>query len=1480
MNPARILVVEDEFIVAKEIEMRLTAMGYQVAASALKADEALKLAEQHRPDLVLMDIRLQGEMDGITVAEKIRERFHLPVIFLTAYSEDTTLERAKLAEPYGYILKPFEERELKSAIEIALYKHRAEHEILRMNRLFDVLSQANQAIVRAHSRDDLLDEICRILVERSTVNLAWIGWFHPETAMIRPVAHWGRHEEILNLAEFYADDRPEGYGNPGRAIRENKPFLCNECIQGNCLYPAEFAPSQFGFKSCGSFPIHFKNRVCGVLNIGIDEAGFFQEREIKLLEEVALDISFALDKLEGDARRVQAEEALQKSEKQYRLLVDTSNEGVWMMNGEHVTTYVNQAMANMLGYEPSEMIGTKVEDYFFSEDQTFHQQRMKQRHAGQDEVYERRFKRRDGSQLWTLVSAKSLKDDQERFLGSFAMFTDISERKRAEESILESEARFRGYFELGLIGMAITSIEKGWVQFNDRLCDIFGYTREELSQLTWAELTHPDDLAADVAQFDRILRGESDSYRMEKRFIRKDCMIIHAKISVQCVRRVDGKIDHFIAMVDDITERKRIEEALRGSEERFRLFMDNSSTIAWIKDELGRYVYVSRTYETRFGVRLDEWLGKTDAELWPPEVAEAFRRNDLTVLESDCASEVIEQTINADGSQCFWLNAKFPFCDGAGNRFVGGIGLDITERRHAQEMLLQKNKQLQEAVSELERARSMLRLIIESIPVRVFWKDKELRYLGCNSLFARDAGFHDPQELLGKDDFAMVWREQAKLYRTEDSEVIKSCLPRMNFVEPQTTPEGSTIWLSTSKVPLCLADGEVFGVLGVYEDITKRKRTEETLRDSEEKYRLAMEAVSDGLWDWNCQTGKVYYSPGWCHIIDEESVSSVFESWRQRIHPEDSDKILGPLKEHLEGKTNQWEQEHRLRTRSGQWKWVLGRGRVVARTDTGSPLRMVGTMVDISERRQAEESVRENEEKFRTLFETMAEGVFYQGLDGALIDANPAALEMLGLSLDELGQGSYDPSYDVFHEDGTPSPPDEYPSLVALRTGKPIKGAIRGVFNPKKKCQVWMTLNAIPQFHQGEAVPYRVFVTLHDLTQRKLDEESKKKLESRLRHAQKLEAIGTLAGGIAHDFNNILTPIIGYTEMALNTLEESDPITYDLNEVLTAANRAKDLVKQILTSSRLGEEQLMRPMDASLIVKEAMKLIRASLPSTIEIRQNIRKVTVVGDATQIHQIVVNLCTNAAHAMKDTGIMDVSLMEVDLGSQDLVGLSTTDLRPGKHLKLSVKDSGTGMDPETMERIFDPYFTTKEVGKGTGLGLAVVHGIVKRHGGEILVRSEIGKGSVFDVFIPVAESNLKSETSDSEDLPKGNERILLVDDEPAIARLGARMLVQLGYSVIAKTSPREALDLFIAEPDRFDLVITDYTMPRMVGTELTKACKQIRAEIPVIICTGYSERLTQQVSDQIGVQALAMKPLNLKQLAVLVRAVLDDGRSEKS
>jgi signal transduction histidine kinase/ActR/RegA family two-component response regulator len=378
----------------------------------------------------------------------------------------------------------------------------------------------------------------------------------------------------------------------------------------------------------------------------------------------------------------------------------------------------------------------------------------------------------------------------------------------------------------------------------------------------------------------------------------------------------------------------------------------------------------------------------------------------------------------------------------------------------------------------------------------------------------------------------------------------------------------------------------------------------------------------------------------------------------------------------------------------------------------------------------------------------------------------------------------------------------------------------------------------------------------------------RKRLESQLQQAQRMEAIGTLAGGIAHDFNNILSAVIGYTEMALNDVDDPAVLQSNLKEVLSAGNRARDLVKQILAFSRQTDQE-MKPLAVKPIVKEALKLLRASIPTTIEIRQNMTSEAVVlADPTQIHQVLMNLCTNAEHAMRDTGgILEVSLDHEKLTSE-FVAINNG-LLPESYLCLTVSDTGKGMSSETVQRIFDPFYTTKGRDEGTGMGLAVVLGIVKAHGGKITVDSEPGQGSTFKVYLPVLKSDKKPQSRAKQTRPTGNERILLVDDEKPLADLGKLMLERLGYNVSTRTSSLEALEVFKAKPDEFDLVITDMTMPNMTGDKLAQEMMKIRSDIPVILCTGYSQQITKESTRQMGIRELILKPIVMDDLAKIVR-----------
>jgi len=347
-------------------------------------------------------------------------------------------------------------------------------------------------------------------------------------------------------------------------------------------------------------------------------------------------------------------------------------------------------------------------------------------------------------------------------------------------------------------------------------------------------------------------------------------------------------------------------------------------------------------------------------------------------------------------------------------------------------------------------------------------------------------------------------------------------------------------------------------------------------------------------------------------------------------------------------------------------------------------------------------------------------------------------------------------------------------------------------------------------------------------------------------------------GGIANDFNNILAALIGYVQLSLEETQKGSLLRENLKEIFAAGSRAKELVKQILAFSRQAKEE-SRPVKMGLIVKEALKLLRASLPTTIEIRQNIQSDSaVLADPTQIHQVLLNLCTNAGQAMeKKGGILDVSLVDVDVDSDFTV--KHPGMRPGPYIKLSVSDTGHGMTPDMLGRIFDPYFSTKEPGEGTGLGLSVVHGIVKSCGGAIMAYSEPEKGSAFHVFLPVIERQAEAEIGPNEPVPKGTERILFIDDEEVLVTIGKQMLESLGYEVTTQTDGIKALELFKSQPTRFDLVVTDMTMPKITGEDLAAELMRIRPDIPVILCTGFSAKINKEKSAAMGIGAFVYKPV---------------------
>ncbi|MBL0715468.1 MAG: PAS domain S-box protein, partial [Desulfosarcina sp.] len=509
--------------------------------------------------------------------------------------------------------------------------------------------------------------------------------------------------------------------------------------------------------------------------------------------------------------------------------------------------------------------------------------------------------------------------------------------------------------------------------------------------------------------------------------------------------------------------------------------------------------------------------------------------------------------------------------------------------------------------------------------------------------------------------------------------------------------------------------------------------------------------------------------------------------------------------------------------------------------------------------------LQESGARFRQAFDHAASGLALVSLEGRFFQTNRYLRQMLDYSGDELKQMTIEQ---------VTFPEDQDTGRQAAQSL--LSGATRSVsFENRylnKNGQVLSALVSVSALKDVSGNPLYFIAHIHDLTRQKKTEAEKKNLEKSLQQAQKMEAIGTLAGGIAHDFNNILSGVGGYTELALMKSPADGDIAKYLQQIKGATERATDLVRQILTFSRQSGQKKV-PMSISPILQEALKLVRASLPATIAIHKQISqdRLRVIADPTQIHQIVMNLCTNALHAMEpEGGVLSVRLrpFEDTIPAEDIKGQA----RSRRYLLLSISDTGCGMDAETRERIFDPYFTTKDKDKGTGLGLAVVHGIVESMGGKIRVDSVPGRGTTFEILLPVTAQALKEEKPVKATIAGGTEQVLFVDDESSLVELGRLMLEKLGYRVTGVTSPHEALENVRQDPGRYDLVVTDLTMPGLKGDRLAEAIKKINPAIPVLICSGYSQPAIKAQGAGDAVDGYIDKPITFEKLAQAVQKAL--------
>jgi PAS domain S-box-containing protein len=644
------------------------------------------------------------------------------------------------------------------------------------------------------------------------------------------------------------------------------------------------------------------------------------------------------------------------------------------------------------------------------------------------------------------------------------------------------------------------------------------------------------------------------------------------------------------------------------------------------------------------------------------------------------------------------------------------------------------------------------------------------------------------------------------------------------------------------------------------------------LEASEERYALAMTGTGEGHWLWDIPAGKVYISdklaeifsfPGGAGVLRDQDY---FDSLP--LHPEDRERVHHNRNDHLAGRTARLDHEFRIvLPESGQVRWVRTRAQCF-RDAAGQPRRMAGSTVDVTERRRADDALRESEERYMLAMAGSRGGhwVYDTGTDSLFV--SPKLNEMFGLDpkTPAASRGDYFQKIPIHPEDQ---------HIQAAMAERMLSGkAERAEF----ECRIllaqgtrWMLTRA-QRFADPERGIVRVAGVSIDITERKEAELERQRLSDQLRQAQKLEAIGTLAGGIAHDFNNILSAILGYGELAQRASEEGSAQRRHIDASLSAGQRAKSLVERILSFSRSGMGQRV-PVHVASVVSEALDGLLPTLPTNIELVRSVLApgTGVVGDPTQVHQVVLNLCANAIQAMRNGGRLEVTLDECSL-TEPLTVLTSV-LAPGPHLRLQVKDSGSGIPPDLLRRIFDPFFTTKEVGVGTGLGLSLVHGIVTDLGGGIAVQSAVEHGSCFTIYLPATPATNPAKPGGAEPVPLGQgQTVLLVDDEEPLVRLGEELLAELGYEPLGFVRSSDALEAFAAQPSRYDIVLSDESMPGLSGSDFCRQVRSIRGDVPIILMSGYVTPALVEAARSFGASAVLSKPLASEAIAVALARAL--------
>ena len=946
------------------------------------------------------------------------------------------------------------------------------------------------------------------------------------------------------------------------------------------------------------------------------------------------------------------------------------------------------------------------------------------------------------------------------------------------------------------------------------------------------------------------------AYECEYRVLHDDGSYRWVRVRAMCTRDAAGQPLRMAGSVSDIDARKRAEEALRLSEERYAMAMTGSDEAHWVWNIKTDELYASPQLRRLTGVAIDaklvtrtHWMAILP--IHPDDAPRLHQAISDHLAARTPRFDVEYRVIDRETQAVRWLHTRgqcFRDAQGQPERMAGSTA-EVTQRKRAEEALRESEAQKALAVAGSNDGI----LYWDIVRDQMYSSPRAMHIAGIESDRSTRSRAEWLAELKLHPDDAQRHGDDVRA-NLEGEVLVREAEYRLRH------PDGEYRWVQVRGIVMRDEAGRPVRWGGSISDIDARKRAEQALRESEQRYQLAVEGANDGILDWDIVADRMFASERAMTLLGvaPDRVLRTRAQWSAlvmpRFHPDDAQRLRQELQLSADNAADTHEGEYRALGSDGVYRWLRFRGRTV-RDAQGRPIRWAGSVSDVDALKTTEQALRESEQRYQLAVAGSNQGLWDWDLLTDTVFFSARAQQRIG---DTPGQDKR-PRREWLVR--WACHPDDLPrirqALTAYLHGTAKLWEVEYRLRHSDGQWHWYRDRGVA-LRDAAGRPYRMAGSLEDITDRKLAQAEREQLEGQLRQAQKLEAIGTLAGGIAHDFNNILAAILGYGEMAQRNAAEGSSLRRHIDAALSAAMRAKSLVERILAFSRSGMGERV-PVHVQSVVEEALEQIAASLPPGISLERDLAAghAAVFGDPTQVHQVVLNLCANAVQAMPQGGILAVSVRNERFEQARVC--TTSCLEPGAYLCPAVRDSGVGIAPRVLERIFDPFFTTKEIGVGTGLGLSLVHGIVTDLGGGIDVQSQLGSGTTLTVYLPWSSCVAPAMPVEQVVAQGAGETVLLVDDERALVALGEEMMAQLGYEPVGFASSTAALESLRATPGRFDVVLTDEAMPEMTGSELAREIRKIRPDIPIVLMSGYVTPALTARAQELGIAEVLPKPL---------------------